>query len=143
MSSPVALADPKDLPKKRFKMTLLQDEFMVTPAGGKRYPAGATLLVDEDTAARWYEHHVADLADPAVETFGEIERRVKREEFFKKARAVEGTFDAAVTRSNSQRERDQLMPPPMPVPPRRGPGRPRRDDLAGAVLSDRMADDEE
>lgn len=138
MTSALVLADEQApaVPKKRYKMKIHQQEFMVTPSGSKRYPAGAVLLVDEDTAMRWYEHGVADLADPEAETYGEIERRVKREEFAKRARAVEGTFDAMVTRGRSDRDRDALMPPPMPVP-----GRKRRRDLEGAVIND-ISDEE-
>ena len=115
---------------------------MVTPTGTTRYPSGAVLIVDEDTAARWYENNIADIAPPDAEAYGEVTRRLKREEFERRAQAVdEGTFDAAVSRGASEYEPGQLMPRPMPVP-RRGPGRPRK-ELEGAVLNDHMDDDED
>jgi hypothetical protein len=125
-------------------MRIRQTEVMVTPAGTTRYPAGAVLIADEETANRWYENSIADIAPPDAEAYGEVTRRLKREEFQRKAQAVEeGSFDQAISRGNFQQddyEPGQLMPRPMPVPDRRGPGRPRK-ELGGAVINDRMDDD--
>lgn len=132
MSSPTAIS-PDAPPKKRYKMQLRQVECMVTPTGTQRYPAGAVLVVDEDTAARWYENSIADIADPSAEAFADVARRAKREEFARRAQAVEtGTFDQMVTRGPSAQDGPdrQVMPPPMPVPQRR---RSRR-DLEGADI---------
>lgn len=121
MSQTIALPA---LPETKYKMQLLNDEFMTDVDGNRgRYPAGAILLVQESTAIRWYENNVAIPADPEAPTHAEIRRTVKREEFFKQARAAEGIFDGIVTRRESERPdgrpKDSLMPPPMPVPPRR------------------------
>jgi hypothetical protein len=117
---------------------------MVTPTGTTRYPPGAVLIVDEDTAVRWYENSIADIAPPDAEAYGEVTRRLKREEFARQAQAVEeGSFNEAISRGDFQRddyEPGQLMPRPMPVPERRRPGRPRK-ELEGAVINDRMDDD--
>lgn len=142
MASPTVIADAP--PKKRFKMKLRQEEVMVTPTGTTRYPAGAVLIVDEDTAARWYENSIADIADPDAEAYGEVTRRLKREEFARKARAVEGdgVFDQMVTRDNmggGNPNEPSLMPRPMPVPGRGRRG--RNDALAGAVVNE--ADEDE
>lgn len=138
----VAPAQPLALPQRRYKMKLLRDEYMVNVSGNDgRFPAGAVLLADEETAMRWYERGVAELADPDDEVYGEIIRRNKREEFKQRAQAAEGTFDAAVTRAQSFKDdpnNRQLMPPPMPTRRR------SRADLAGAeVVTDPTPDDED
>ncbi len=147
MTSPITT---EGAPKKpRYKMRIKQTEVMVTPTGTTRYPAGAVLTVDEETAARWFENNIATIAPPDAESYGEVTRRLKREEFARLAQAVdEGSFDQAIfdqaiSRGDFQRddyEPGQLMPRPMPVPERRRPGRPRK-ELEGAVINDRMDDD--
>jgi hypothetical protein len=119
-----------ELTNRRYKMQLRQTEFLVNVSGNNgRFPAGAILQVDEATAYRWYESNVADIAPPDAETYGEIVHRSKREEFDRKARAVEGSvIDQMAAREAGER---QLMPPPMPVPGRR---RARR-DLADADIT--------
>ena len=145
MTSPTEVSKEAP-PKKRFKMRIRHTEVMVTPTCTTRFPPGAVLIVDEDTAARWYENNIADIAPPDAEAYGEVTRRLKREEFARQAQAVEeGSFDQAITRGDFQRddyEPGQLMPRPMPIPERRRPGRPRK-ELEGAVINDRMDDDRE
>ena len=140
MASPTA-APPVELPKRRFKMQLINDEFMVDVAGNNgRYPAGAVLLADEETALRWYERGVAEIADPDAEVYGEIVKRNKREEFMRRAVPAAGVFDQAVTRQSFRDDPDTrpIMPPAMPTR-----GRRRRADLEGAeVVTDPMDDDE-
>ena len=146
MSSPIAVQTDAP-PKKRYKMQIRQEEVMVTPTGTTRYPAGAVLIVDEDTAARWYEHSIADIAPPDAEAYGEVTRRLKREEFARRAVAVEGhgVFDAMVTRDSlggGNPNEPELHPRPMPIPGRRPPGRPRKDALAGAVINELDGDED-
>jgi hypothetical protein len=138
MSSPATTAP---LPNKRYKMQLLQDEYMVNISGNDgRFPAGAVLLADEETAVRWYERGVADIAPADAEVYGEIVRRNKREEFLKRAQATEGVFDQAVTRASFRDDPNnrQLMPPPMPTRRARG-----RADLAGAEIVTDPTEDED
>lgn len=142
MSSPTQIVnDAQPLP--RFKMRLRQTEVMVTPTGTTRYPPGAVLIVDKDTAARWYENNVADVAPPDAEAYGEVSRRLKREEFERVAQPVEGSFNDIITRDAfyDDPNQRQLMPKPMPVPNRRGPGRPRK-ELEGADVLTMDADEE-
>jgi hypothetical protein len=144
--APAPTAATPDLDSRKVKMQLRQEEVMVTPTGTTRYPAGAVLIVDYVTAERWYENNIADLAPPDAEAYGEVMRRVKREEFARRAQVVEGegVFDEIVSRQSFNSEERQLMPPPMPVPGRRGPGRPPANPgLSGAVVNDRMDDDED
>lgn len=137
------LAQPTEIPTRRFKMKLLQSEYMVNVSGNEgRYPAGAVLLADESTAVRWYERGIAEPAPPDAETYGEVRRRNKRAEFDRLAQPVEEVFDQAVSRGSFNGER-QLMPPPMPVPGRRrAPGR-NRPDLAGAEVVNTIDGDED
>ena len=120
--------ETKPLPS-RYKMKLTHDEYHVDFGG--RLPAGAVVVVDEETAIRWYEKNVAEIAPPDAPTHGEIQRQVKREEFLKRAKPTEGVFDQAVTRQSFRDDPNtrQLMPPPMPTR-RRG-----RADLAGAEIA--------
>lgn len=137
-TEPTTQAPPP--PNRKYKMKLYNAEFHIDFGG--RLPQGAVVLVDEPTAIRWYENGVADMAPPDATTYAEEVRRVKREEFLKRAQPVEGVFDEAITRTGEQRPRDNLMPPPMPVPARRG-RRPAGDPLAMApVLTDPDEDDE-
>lgn len=135
--------DPLALPStgKRYKMQLKQDNYLVDVSGHSgRYVAGDVLLVDEATAERWYDRGVADIADPDAPTAGEIRQEAKRAEFHRRARAVEGTFDAVVSRRASNRDggEKQLMPPPMPTP-----SRGRRRDLGEADIARAASDEDE
>lgn len=135
-AAPTTILDAP-VPVTRFKMTLNYDEYLADVSGNRgRFPAGAVLIVDEETAVRWYENGVAEPADPDAPTYGEIRKQNKRAEFLKRAQPVEGVFDRAVTRDSFKDER-QLMPPPMPVPPTRR----RRADLASAAITD-LGDEE-
>lgn len=123
---------------RKFKMKLVNAEFNIDFGG--RLPAGAVVLVDEPTAIRWYERGVAEIADPGEETYAEHHRRVKRDEFLRRARPAEGVFDRAVSlqpfRDDPAHERTMRE---MPKPSR---GRRRADDmLAGASVND-LDDDE-
>ena len=142
---------PQSIPEKarakKYKMALLQDEFSIefgTPPD-YRLPKGSVVLVDEETAIRWYERRVADIAPADAVTVSEQRRLAKREEFLKRAQPAEGVFDQAITRSSFSSDRPferPVMPPEMPKPVRRGK-RPPGDPLAMApVLTDPDEDDE-
>lgn len=137
MPAPTVISDTPT-PVTRYKMALNYDEYLADVSGNRgRFPAGAVLLVDEETAVRWYENGVAEPADPDAPTYGEVRKRNKRAEFLKRAKPVAGVYDQAITRAAFRDEERQLMPPPMPVPPRRS----RRADLAGAAITD-LTDEE-
>lgn len=145
MPSPIELeTETTPPPVKRYKMALLNDEYLVDVSGNDgRYPKGAVLLVDEATAIRWFDRNVAEPADPNAPTFGEIRRETKKKEFLRRAKPAEGVYDQAITRGSFRDDPNnrQIMPPPMPVPGRR-PGRPRRADLEGAeVVTDTTDED--
>lgn len=134
------------LSTKRFKMRLRQAEYLPdAPVRDKHLPAGAVLSVDEPTALRWYEQKVADPAPPDAETYGEIEERSRRDEFFRIAQPAEGVFDRAITRDGSSAAANARSgPSPMPRRPRGGDGHPnmqegprrtRRADLAGVEVA--------
>ncbi len=122
-----------DAPRaRRFKMRLNYDEYFADAGGHRgRYTAGDVLIVDEDTAERWYSNGVAEPAPLDALTVGEMRQRDRKAEFLAKSQALPegGAFDQSVTRGTPTGERG-LMPPPMPVPPRRA----RRADLASAAL---------
>ena len=134
--------DKPIIPIKRYKMSLLSEEFLSDVSGNNgRFPKGAVLLVDEETAERWYERGIAEIAPPDALTHGEIQRHSKREAFRRLARPAEGAFDQMVSRSaltearptGSEVPRDSTaMPAPMPQPRR---GRPPK-DLGGINLLD-------
>lgn len=78
--------------KLRFKMRLKSGTYHADMGG--RLPAGAVLVVDEDTAIRWLEMGVAEQAPPDAPTF----RQQQRAEIA--ARLVplpEGVYDEAIT----------------------------------------------
>lgn len=140
---------------KRFKMALLGDNFIAdakNPTNNGRYPKGAVLLVDEETAIRWYENGIAEIAPVDAPTFGEIRKIQKRDEFLKRAVPAEGVFDQMVSRqslnqaaprpSGQDAPRDSSYMPTMPTMPvpRRGRGG-KRLDLAGADITD-LSDEE-
>ena len=139
MTSP-ALTPPEPS-SKRFKMELVHDNYLVGVSGNDgRYPAGSVLLVDEETAVRWYEKGVAEPAPPDAETYGEISRKLKREEFLRRARPVEGTYDAMIRRDAGGNVVGAVDRPLMREMPKPSRGRPRqRDinpDLVGAAIND-------
>jgi hypothetical protein len=125
----------------QYKMKLVNDEYNIDFGG--RLPAGAVVLVDEATAVRWYEKGVAEIAPPDEPTYAEEKRRVKRDEFMRRAKPAEGVFDQMVSIQgmNVDPAQRQVMRE-MPKPQR---GRRRADDpLAGSpVLTDPDPDDEE
>ena len=141
MPPQASLLNPEAPPKKSYKMRLLQSEYMVDVGGNNgRFPAGSVVLADEDTAYRWYERGVAEPADPDEETYGEVQRRNKREEFKRMAKAVEGVFDQATTRGSFDGNNRPLMPPPMPTP--RGRMAKNR-ALEGAAINALESDEDE
>lgn len=125
--------DTPALPMRRYKMQLRQSEFIPdAPVKDKHLPAGAVLAVDEATALRWYERGVADIAPPDAETYGEIEQRNRRAEFFAKAQEAEGVFDRAITREMpADPSHTPIGPKPMP---RRGRGDRGHPNMAGAGI---------
>ena len=145
----MTVTETPTLPTRQFKMALLHDEFLSDISGNSgRYSKGDVLRVDEATAQRWYERGIAEIADPDAPTAGELQRRVKRDEFLRRAVPVEGVFDQMVTRDmaggGSQRAarpsgqdapRDSTYMPTMPMPSTRR-GRPRKADLEGADILD-------
>lgn len=107
---------PTELKPVRYLMKLRQSEYLPdAPVRDKHLPAGAVLAVDEATALRWYERKVADIAPPDSETYGEMEEKNRREEFFRMAQPAEGVFDRAITRDGSSSPAHaQGGPKPMP-----------------------------
>ena len=124
-----------ELPIKRYKMKLRQTEFMPdAPVRDKHIPAGSVMLVDEETALRWYERKVADLAPPDAETYSEIEEKNRRDEFYKKAQQAEGVFDRAIGQSGpTDPANGETGPRPMPRRQRGGQGHPNMPQSIGAI----------
>ena len=89
------IAAPEALGKKtvRFKMALVNNEFLEEYGGW--CPAGSVLIVDEDTAERWYERGIAK---PAATTDKTV-REIKRDQNLKRlqAAAVDDDEDAPVS----------------------------------------------
>lgn len=141
---PAATEDRPDIVEKaqktRYKMNLTEGQYIIECGG--RLPAGAVVLVDEETAIRWFELGIAEPADPDTPTFAEHVKNQKREAFLANARPVNGVYDQMVSRGQDRQNTDPYeLAKPMPVPERRR-GR-QRPALDGAeVVSDPSGDDE-
>jgi hypothetical protein len=69
---PVMTETPVLQQKKRFKMRLLDANFIEQYGGW--HPKGSVIVVDEDTAIRWLENHIAEQAGRDEKTQKEIRR---------------------------------------------------------------------
>lgn len=68
--------------KTKYKMKLVNNEYLEEHGGW--CPAGSVLVVDEDTAERWFERHIATPAGRDEKTV----REIRREENLKKLQAA-------------------------------------------------------
>ena len=130
------------MPEATIKMSLLNAEFLSEYPGG-RFPAGAVLEVDEETAERWNRLHIAIPADEAAKTHREVEREnlkrrlaeMEREEALYRE---QGRFRKSVTR-------ESLVSPasPAPMPSRRRIGRTAEVDDLDVVNAAEGGDEDE
>ncbi len=68
----------------RYKMRLNDANFL--PDHGGKLPAGAVVIVDEETAVRWLENNIAEQAPQGAQTFAQ-EQRQERESRRQQVRA--------------------------------------------------------
>lgn len=108
--------EPAPPPAKKYKMRMTQTNYL-TEVGGRVFE-GDVVLVDEDTAIRWYENNIAEPAPKTAKTRAEQIREKKRADFLTKAEPAEGVYDAMVNRASNEPER--VGPKPMPTRRRRG-----------------------
>lgn len=97
--------------ERNIKMALVNSEYL-SEYPGQRFPAGAVIEVEEDTADRWERLGIAIPADEAAKTHREVERENLR------ARLAELERDDAEyrqsTRFRQSVNREQASPRPMP-----------------------------
>lgn len=129
---PAETAEPTiETTEKRYNMRLLLPTYFADMPP-HRFPEGAVLQVDGDTAYRWIEHGVAEPAPRHAQSFRDQERERKAAVLarLEEMGAAEPVYNAAITRESFRDE--QIGPKPMP---KRAPrGKAARAALEGAEV---------
>lgn len=112
--------DRPSLEDRRYKMRVF-DNMYTTDFEPKRFPAGAVIPVDRETALRWMENGIAEPVSATEETH----RDIKRRELMAQLEALEanppkGVYNASLTRGSMDAQPDPNYGVTRRMPPRRG-----------------------
>lgn len=129
-------------PEASIKMALVNSEFLSEYPGG-RFPAGAVIEVDEDTALRWERLKIAVPADEMAQTHREKERELLKQrlaemEAEERQYKQQDRYSRSVTRDNLNQPAS-----PRPMPTRRRVGQTALVDDADVVNAAESNDDDE
>lgn len=123
MTAPIAtrpVADPPPaLEDRRYNMQI-HDDMYTTEFYPNRFPAGAVIPVDRETALRWLENGIAEPVSAQAETHRDIRRRELLAQLDALESAPQGVYNARLSRESMDAQPDPNYGTMRRMPPRRG-----------------------